>query len=296
MKVGFIGLGDIGMPMAKSLLRAGIQLTVHNRSRGKVEEMVQLGAAAATSAAEITRATDIVLTCLPDVPTVEEVFLGNDGIVANARTGQVLADHSTVGPATSRKIADAAEARGALFLDAPVSGGTGRARSGKLTVMVAGPREAYETALPLFQGMGSNVFHLGSSGMASAVKLANNLALAINTVGAAESFNLGVRLGADPQVLLDVMGKSSGQSYVLDTMGPSLLARQFGSNSSLVQIFLKDLALAHEVAREVAVPLPAGGMAIDVFQRLATGWPENTTLASLLLLLEDLAGEASPKE
>jgi 3-hydroxyisobutyrate dehydrogenase-like beta-hydroxyacid dehydrogenase len=293
MKVGFIGLGDIGMPMAKSLLKAGIQLTVHNRSRRKVEVMVQLGASAAASAAEITQTTDIVLTCLPDVHTVEEVFLGGEGIVANARSGQVLADHSTVGPATSRKIASAAEARGALFLDAPVSGGTGRALAGKLTVMVAGRREAYETALPVFQALGSNVFHLGPSGMASAVKLANNLALAINTVGAAESFNLGVRLGADPKVLLDVMGKSSGQSYVLDAIGPSLLARQFSSNSSLVQIFLKDLALAHGVAGEVAAPLPAGDMALDVFQRLADGWPENTTLASLLLLLEESAGESS---
>tara|TARA_B100000315_G_scaffold251483_1_gene286365 strand:+ start:187 stop:1077 length:891 start_codon:yes stop_codon:yes gene_type:complete len=296
MKVGFIGLGAIGMPMAKSLLKAGIQLTVHNRSRGKVEEMVQLGATAAVSAAEITQVTDVVLTCLPDVPTVEEVFLGDGGIVSNARPGQVLADHSTVGPATSRKIAAAAEARGALFLDAPVSGGTGRALAGKLTVMVAGHRDAYERALPVFQAMGTNVFHLGPSGMASAVKLANNLALAINTVGAVESFNLGVRLGADPKVLLDVMGKSSGQSYVLDTMGPSLVARQFGSSSSLVPIFLKDLALAHEVAREVAAPLPAGDMAFDVLQRLASGWPENKTLASILLLLEELAGESSSKE
>ena len=119
MKVGFIGLGNIGMPMAKTLLGGGIDLTVHNRSRGKVDEMVALGATAASSAAAITRVTDMVLTCLPDVPTVEEIFLGDEGIVANAREGQILVDHSTVGPGTSKKIAEGAKARGASFLDAP---------------------------------------------------------------------------------------------------------------------------------------------------------------------------------
>ncbi len=117
MKVGFIGLGNIGKPMAQTLLRAGIDLTVHNRSRGKVQEMVALGAASAASAAEITQKTDFVLTCLPDVPTVEDMFLGHDGIVANARPGQILVDHSTVGPATSRKIAQKAEEKGAPFLE-----------------------------------------------------------------------------------------------------------------------------------------------------------------------------------
>ena len=142
MRVGFIGLGNIGMPMAKTLLAAGFDLTVYNRSRGKVEEMQVIGAKAASSVAEITETTDIPLACLPDVPTVEEVFLGKDGIVANTRSGQILVDHSTGGPATSQRIAEAARLKGAKFLDAPVSGLAERAAQGQLSIMVGGEQSA----------------------------------------------------------------------------------------------------------------------------------------------------------
>ncbi|MCH7713569.1 MAG: NAD(P)-dependent oxidoreductase, partial [Chloroflexi bacterium] len=205
MKVGFIGLGNIGMPMAKTLLTAGFDLTVLNRSQGKVEEMVALGAKAASSIAEIVETTDTLLACLPDEPTVEQVFLGADGIVANARSGQILVDHSTGGPATSQKIAEAASLKGARFLDAPVSGGADRATQGKLSIMVGGDRSVFEESLPVFQAMGSNVVHVGASGMGNVFKIVNNAVLITNIVVAAEGFNLGVQLGADPQALLDII-------------------------------------------------------------------------------------------
>ncbi len=289
MKVGFIGLGNIGMPMCKNLLKAGFQLTVHNRSRGKVEEVAKLGAVPAFSPAEVTQATDIVLTCLPDVPTVEQVFLGEQGIVANARHGQVLVDHSTISPSAARRIAQAAEAQEAVFLDAPVSGGPERAEAGKISVVVGGDRNAYEKTLPVFQAVGSNIFHVGPSGMASAIKLVNNLLLAINSVGAAEAFNLGVRLGADPQVLLDIFGKSTGHSLMLDFIGPSMLKRKFVSSGRHLQIVLKDLGMVDEVAREMEVPIPLGDVAREVFRKAASGWPGNTNISTILLVLEELA-------
>ncbi len=136
-KVGFIGLGRMGLPMSYRLLAAGFDLTVHNRSQGKVQEIASAGARAATSVAEVVQEADVVLACLPDVATSEEIFLGDDGIVANAKPGQVLVDHSTVGMATSKACAAAAEAKGAFFLDAPISGGTERAADGTLTIMAS---------------------------------------------------------------------------------------------------------------------------------------------------------------
>ena len=155
MRVGFIGLGRMGMPMAKNVLKAGFELRVHNRSRGKVDEMVALGAEAATSPGEVTQASDIVLTCLPDIPTVEQVFLGENGVVTSARQGQILVDHSTIGPSTARKIAAAADEKGASFLDAPITGGSiDVAAAATLNILVGGDKDAYQQALPVLRAMG----------------------------------------------------------------------------------------------------------------------------------------------
>ena len=287
MKVGFIGLGNIGMPMAKTLLAAGFDLTVLNRSQGKVEEMVAFGAKAASSLAEIVETTDTLLACLPDVPTVEQVFLGNDGIVANTRSGQILVDHSTGGPATSQRIAEAASLKGAKFLDAPVSGAAERAAQGKLSIMVGGEQSAYEESLPVFQAMGSNVVHVGASGMGNLFKLVNNAVGITNIAVAAEGFNLGVQLGADPKALLDVLSKSSGQSWALDWMTASLLSREFdASDSPQIRLVFKDLGLAHQMANEVGVSMPTSGVALELFERFRSVWPDLADPAGVVLALE----------
>ena len=275
MKVGFIGLGNIGMPMAKTLLAAGFDLTVFNRSRGKVEEMIALGAKAASSTAEIVESTDTLLACLPDTPTVEEVFLGDAGIVANARSGQVLVDHSTCGPATSQKIAEAASLKGARFLDAPVSGLAERAAQGKLSIMVGGDKSAFEESLPVFQAMGNNVVHVGASGMGNVFKLVNQAVGITNVAVAAEGFNLGVQLGADPQALLDVLSKSA----------PSLLSRDFAANP-IMRLLLKDLGLARQAANEVGVSMPTSGVAFELFERFSSTWPDLADPAGVVLVLE----------
>ena len=229
MKVGFIGLGRMGMPMSQRILNAGFPLTVHNRSWGKVEELVCQGALPAFSPAEVVRSSDIVLTCLPDVSTVEEVFLGDDGVVPSASPGQVLVDHSTVGPATSRSLAQAAEAAGATFLDAPISGSVERAADGTLTIMAGGDPDAFEKALPVFEALGANVRHVGAAGLGSVVKFINQLLCGVHSLAAAKALLLGAKAGADPQMVLDILGASWGTSFMLSRNGPVMLERDFAN-------------------------------------------------------------------
>ena len=298
MKVGFIGLGTLGMPMSKTLLGAGFELIVHNRSRGKVVEMTRLGAIPAWSPAEVTEASDLVLTCLPDVPTVEQVFLGEIGIVPHCRPGQVLVDHSTIDPSTARKIAQAAQDRNAFFLDAPLGGGSPQAAvDATLTIMVGGDRRAYEKALPVFQAMGKVIPYMGPSGAGSAMKLASNLMAGINSVGAAEAFLLAVRLGVAPQLFLDTASTNAGRSFMLSYLGPTMLSRDFsrtsGSLRPALRLLVKDLSLICQIAGEVGVPLPAGTEALKVFQAAASMGMGEDDFASILLVLEELANQQS---
>jgi len=288
MKVGFIGLGDMGMPMTKNLLNAGFQLTVHNRSRGKVDDITRLGAAPAWSPAEVTQASDVVLTCLPDVPTVEHVFLGEEGIVSQAKPGQVLVDHSTVGPSTSRKIAAAAEAKGAWFLDAPVSGLVKGATEATLTIMVGGERSAFDTALPVFRALGSNIYHVGGPGAGSAIKLMNQMLWSINTLGAAEACLLSAKLGADPDLALEIFGNSSGQSSALTRSGPRMLNQNFAEDVLPLRLVLKDISLANEMALEAGANLTAAQDALEVFQRAADEGLAELDASSIFLTLQGL--------
>ncbi|MEK7806728.1 MAG: NAD(P)-dependent oxidoreductase, partial [Chloroflexota bacterium] len=227
LKVGFIGLGRMGLPMCYRLLHAGFELTVHNRSQGKVLEIAAAGAHPAISAAQVTAEVDIVLACLPDVATSEEIFLGPAGVIANSRPGQVLVDHSTVGITTSKACAAAAEARGAAFLDAPISGGTERAANGTLVIMAGGPKQAYDRALPVFEAMGTTVRHIGPTGTGTTVKLVNQLLVGIHSVAAAEAMLLGAKSGADPVLVFEVVNSGWGQSFMLGRNAPVMLDRNF---------------------------------------------------------------------
>lgn len=290
MNVGFIGLGDMGMPMSKNLLKAGFQLTVHNRSRGKVDDIARLGALPASSPAEVAQGSDVVLTCLPDVATVEQVYLGEHGIVPEAKPGQVLVDHSTVGPSTSRKIAEAAAAKGASFLDAPVSGLVKGATEATLTIMVGGERSAFDGMLPVFQAMGKKIYHVGGSGAGSAIKLMNQLLWSINCLGAAEVSLLCTKLGADPDLTMEVLGNSSGQSSALIRSGPRMLSQNFNEDVLPLRMVLKDISLAQEMALEVGVNLPAAQDALKMFQVAANQGLEELDASSIFVTLQGLAG------
>ena len=219
--IGFIGLGRMGLPMSYNLLRTGYDLTVHNRSQEKVRQIADAGATAAASAAELTANCEIVLACLPDVATCEEVLLGHSGVLQNARPGQVIVDHSTVGAATSKACAAAAQAKGAIFLDAPISGGTERATDGTLTIMVGGPPEGYETGAGRYSTLWAPVVrHVGPTGSGTSAKLVNQLLVGVHMVAAAEAMLLGAKSGADPALVFELVSSGWGQSFILDRNAP----------------------------------------------------------------------------
>jgi 3-hydroxyisobutyrate dehydrogenase-like beta-hydroxyacid dehydrogenase len=289
-KVGFIGLGRMGLPMCYRLLRAGFDLTVHNRSQDKVRRISQDGASPARSAAEVTQETEVLLACLPDIAAVEGVFLGRGGIIENARPGQILVDHSTVGVKTSRACADAAEKKGALFLDAPISGGTERATDGSLTIMAGGPQQAFDQALPVFNAMGATVRRIGPTGTGTTVKLINQLLVGIHSVAAAEAMLLGAKAGADPALVFEVLNSGWGQSFMLSRNAPVMLDRDFEGVRTQINVFLKDLGLVEELAHELNTPTPAGDVAFKLHKEAVRQGLGDKDGAAVVLPLEAKAG------
>ena len=289
-RIGFIGLGRMGLPMSYNLLRAGYDLTVHNRSQEKVRQIADAGATAATSAAAVAATCDIVLACLPDVATCETVLLGSDGVLANARPGQIIVDHSTVGAATSQACAAAAESRGAMFLDAPISGGSERATDGTLTIMVGGPQAAYEAALPAFDIMGAVVRHVGPTGSGTAAKLVNQLLVGVHMVAAAEAMLLGAKSGADPALVFELVNSGWGQSFVLGRNAPAMLDRDFDGIRTQLRVFLKDLGLIREMARDLDTPIPGGDLAYRLLGEAVEQGLGDLDSAAIVLPMEEQAG------
>src|SRR5262245_39134895 len=214
-RVGFIGLGQMGMPMARNVMRAGFPLAVYNRSRVKVDQLAAEGATPAGSAAELARECDVVLSCLPVPRDVESVYLGDGAVVAAARAGALLCDLSTIDPQTHARIATAAAARQLDYLDAPVSGGTSGARDATLSIMVGGPASGVERARPVLEAMGKNIYHVGPVGAGATVKLINQMMGAICHLGVVEGLVLGARAGIDPDLLVEIVSNSSGGSRAL---------------------------------------------------------------------------------
>ena len=289
-RVGFIGLGRMGLPMCYRLLQAGFDLTVHNRSQDKVKRISQDGAWPAQSAAEVTQHAEILLACLPDIAAVEEVFLGKGGIIENARPGQILVDHSTLGVKTSRACADAAEKRGALFPDAPISGSTERATDGTLTIMAGGPQQAYDQALPVFDAMGATVRRIGPTGTGTTVKLINQLLVGIHSVAVAEAMLLGAKAGADPELVFEVLNSGCGQSFISSRNAPAMLDRDFEGVRTQINVFLKDLGLVEELAHELNTPTPAGDVAFKLLKEAVRQGLGEKDGAAVVLPLEAKAG------
>ena len=289
LKVGFIGLGRMGLPMSYRLLQAGFELTVQNRSQGKVNEIARAGANPACTAAQVTKECDVVLACLPDVATSEEIFLGQDGVVANARPGQILIDTSTVGIGTSKACADASESKGARFLDAPISGGVERASDGTLTIMAGGPKDAYDDALPILEAMGATVRYIGPTGTGTVAKLVNQLLVGIHSVAAAEAMLVGAKSGADPAMIFEVVNSGWGQSFMLGRNAPVMLDRDFEGIRTQVKVFQKDMGLIQDLIRDLDMDAPGADLAYRmVNQAVEQGFGEMDP-AAIVLPLEEQA-------
>jgi len=266
MKVGFIGLGIMGRPMAKNLLKAGYDLLVNSRSRGPVDALVSCGARACTRA-ELAEACDVIFTMLPNGPQVEEVLLGPDGLAARMRPGQVFIDCSSVAPLVSRRIAAALAARGVEMLDAPVSGGEPKAIDGTLSFMVGGPQAVFDRCRPLLQAMGSSVTRCGEVGAGNTVKLCNQVIVAANIAALAEGLLLAKRAGADPAVVLEAIRGGLAGSAVLDAKGPMMIAGRTDPGFQ-IDLHIKDLRNALDTGHQCGAPLPMTASVMEMLQTL----------------------------
>ena len=258
-RVGFIGLGVMGAPMAMNVLKAGYPLTVSNRSPQKMEPLVAEGAQAASSPREVVEQVDVLLSCVGFPADVQRVYLGPDGAVEAARAGQLFCDLSTVDQATHLQIAERLNERGVEYLDAPISGGVAGARDAKLTIMVGGSPEAFARVRPLLDVMGSNVHLVGPVGAGAVVKLINQMMNALNMFGAAEGLVLGTKAGIDPAVLHEILRTSSGSSSSLDRLATAAFKRDFAPGFTL-DLMHKDVALAVDLARAQGVRFLAGAL------------------------------------
>lgn len=286
MEVGFIGLGRMGRPMAERLLFAGRVVHAFNRSRAPVDALAAKGARPASSLAEVASRADVVLTALPDEETVDRVY---EELARHARAPQLYADHSTVSPELSRRCAERLRARGATFLDAPVSGGPEGAAAGTLTIMVGGPDDAFERALPVFRSYGQNIRRCGDVGAGEVVKLVNQLLTTVHAAAAAEAAVLAVKLGADPRLVFDVITTSLGASAMFSRDLPLILARDF-SGGAMIRLYVKDLGIVRELARAVGAPLILGAVTEERFREAAARGMSDEDVAGLVRLWEEEAG------
>ncbi|HEX8992898.1 MAG TPA: NAD(P)-binding domain-containing protein [Anaerolineales bacterium] len=289
LRVGYVGLGLMGKSIARNILKAGFPLTVHNRSRGAVEELVSEGAAQAHSAAELAAQVDVIFTNLPDSPDVEKVALGEHGVIEGAHPGLVFVDNSTIKPATARLIADRLHAKGTLALDAPVSGGDIGARNGTLTVMVGGPAEAFDKVLPIFQAMGKTVTLVGESGAGQVAKAANQIMVAAQMAAMGELLIFARKAGVSPQKVVDAIKGGAAQCWTLDVKPPRLFA---GNRNPGFKAYmqLKDLRIVMETAQEYGIPLPSAAQNTKLFQEMIDMGMGELDNSAIVGVIEQLAG------
>jgi 2-hydroxy-3-oxopropionate reductase len=288
-RVGFIGLGVMGRPMAKNLLAAGYPLTVHSRSRGPVQELEAAGARGATSAREVAENSEVIITCLPDSPDVELVATGPDGILEGAREGAIFIDTSTISPVVTRRIAGQAAARGVQMLDAPISGGEEGAIKGTLSIMVGGDRAAFESCQDIFQVLGKNVVHAGESGMGQIVKACNQIVVAMNLQAVAEALVLAQKAGADPQKVIAALSGGAARSWILEARGPWMVQKHFQPGFR-INLHYKDLGIVMDSAREFGVSLPGAALAHELFGALKAQGRGDLDHSAIVTLIAALAG------
>jgi len=288
-RIGFVGLGVMGKPMAKNLLAAGYLVTVWNRTRSRMDELLALGAKGADSPEEVAENCDIVITMLTDSPDVEEVILGSNGVIEGAGKGLIIIDMSTISPEVTRRIAGKLVEKGVRMLDAPVSGGEIGAIKATLSIMVGGPEEAFEECLPVLQALGKKITHMGPNGMGQTTKLCNQVICALNIQAVCEGLILGAKAGLDLEKLLDVVTAGAAGSWMLSNLGPKMVKRDFEPGFR-IRHQQKDLRLALSFAAELSLPLPTTGLVHQIFRIAeAEGLSEKGTQA-LVTAMEKAAG------
>lgn len=295
MKIGFIGLGNMGEPMANNLVKAGHTLVVYDRVPQAIDRVVKASSGQAqmvdSVAAVASAGVDVLITMLPGPDQVRSVYLGDDGILANLPAATLLVDASTIDPQTSRSVETKAREGGHSMLDAPVSGGTGGAQAGTLTFMVGGEAAAFEKVREVLAAMGKNIVHCGGPGTGQVAKVANNMLLGISMIGAAEAMSLGVSLGMDPKVLAGIINTSSGRCWSSDTYNPypgvleNAPASRGYSGGFGAALMLKDLGLATTAARSVSQTVPMGGLAEQLYRAFVNQGNGELDFSAIIRLL-----------
>ena len=287
--VGFIGLGIMGRPMAKNLLKAGYPLVVHNRSQAAVQELVGLGAKSAPSPEAVARESQVIVLMLPNSPDVELVALGPQGLIGGVRSGQTVVDMSTISPLVSQKVGAALAAKGVRMLDAPVSGGEKGAIEGTLSIMVGGDAAVFEGVMPIFRAMGKTITHLGPLGSGGFTKLANQIIVAVNLTALAEALTLAAKAGLDVELTLKALGGGLAGSRCLDQKTPNYLAHEFKPGFK-IDLHYKDLGLIMESARALGVPVPTTAVVQELFGAVRVRGGGGLDHSGVITLLEHLAG------
>jgi len=284
--LGFIGLGRMGTPMARRLLRAGHRLTVYNRTREKAEPLIAEGARWADSPRAVAQASEVVFLMLADSAASEAMLAGPNGVLEGAHPGLLIVDMSTIAPAVSRRLAEQAAQRGVRMLDAPVSGSVGPATEGALTIFVGGPREAFEAVEDLLRVLGRNIHYVGENGMGCAVKLAVNLILGVSMQALGEAFALGARAGIPPQQLWGILQDLAVISPAQRNKGGKIVEGDFTPSFAL-RLMEKDLSLIVEFGRQIGAPTPLAAVAQQTFLIAREhGWAEADYSAIAAWLLD----------
>ena len=289
LKVGYIGLGLMGKSIARNILKAGFPLVVHNRSRKAVEELAAEGAVAANSPKEVSEQVDVVFTNLPDTPDVEQVILGENGILAGAHEGLIYVDNSTIKPAAARRIAEKLAQKNVLAVDAPVSGGDIGAKNGTLTIMVGGEASALEKVMPVFLAMGKTVTHVGGPGAGQVAKAANQIMVAAQMVAMGELLVFSKKAGVDPRKVVEAIKGGAAQCWTLDVKPPRL----FDGNRSpgfKAHMQLKDLRIILDTAQEYDIPISGTAANADLFQQMIDAGMGDLDNSAVVGVIEEKAG------
>jgi len=289
-RIGFIGLGIMGKPMARNLAKAGYELVIHSRTRASVDELVAESSAftAADSPRAVAEQTKTIITVLPDSPDVRAVVFGENGLIEAIDAGHLLIDMSTIAPATAVEIGSAFAGKGAAALDAPVSGGEKGAITAALSIMVGGSAEAFARATPLFEAMGKTIVHVGETGSGQIVKACNQVVVALNYAAVSEALILGAKAGADPEKIVQVLSGGLAASRVLELKGASMIAHNFQPGFR-VDLHRKDLDIALATARENGSPLPVTALVSQLFDALSVAGKGDLDHSALVTLYEDMA-------
>ena len=287
-RIGFIGLGLMGKPMVRNLMKSGFELIVHNRSRAAVDELVSEGAKPAASPKEAAASADVIITMLPEDPHVADVVSGPDGVIESILPDAVLVDMSTISPTTARGLAQMVASRGAHMLDAPVSGGVEAATDATLTIMVGGNAEIFERVLPVFQKLGKNINHIGDHGAGQVTKAANQIIVALTLQAVAEAFIFAKKSGVDPAKVRRAIMGGYAQSRILELHGQRMLERNFQPGGK-VRFHRKDLEIVLSVAKETGICLPGTSMISQLFNAVVAHGGSDWDHSAVITALESMS-------